>query len=697
MLSAAVFHAKNQAQKYINIQKKMLNINESDYETTLSLLLSSDLISDLDKIEELLHLLIEVVDERPKNTMFYVKITENIILKLPEFKQLLQDFLLSTFDRKTKRVYFLFNLVQNKIILIDDVLNFIDQLFKDRTLQYMRLQRKLAMYLFYWFSPEFSKLENFQKYSEFLKNVHNSPYFKTLTDINLAYIRDFEKLSANDWELHKKYRERGMSYDEVAVAIYNNDVSYFENCLGNGNIDDIINKTIEPTVFEAGQFLNHFPTCLQYSAFLGSADVFKWLLDHGANRNLCDNKNRRLEDYAIAGGNQEIISIVFKDYDHGSETIQVVQREVQRGRRRRNNATDIGAERTFTSCSKRTQKRFLSDENQSQQNQGPQTSISSNGYSNLIVAKFNRYGVIPPQIDENVFFKCCQYDCFELLIYAIEKGMNPNLTNKDNIPAITIACQYGNIDIVKFMSQLPDINLSAIDSTGGTPLVRAALYRSLPIVKYLITCDNVDINAGDERGTTAFIFAAMNGDLKMTQFLANQKDVDLNAMDEYVGPAFVHASIHGHLDIIKFLLTKEKNGLNLQGDYITYAIIHAANRGYIDIIKFLQNRDGVNLNIKNLYDENVLTSAANGKQLETLKYLVTIDGLDINLPGPNGNSALCTSAIVGDLEAVKFLCSLPNIDINFKNNYDANALKLAIDNKHMEIADYLRSIGCEEL
>ena len=45
-------------------------------------------------------------------------------------------------------------------------------------------------------------------------------------------------------------------------------------------------------------------------------------------------------------------------------------------------------------------------------------------YSNYMVAKFNRFGVIRPKADESVFFESCKADCLELVIFCLHNDKN---------------------------------------------------------------------------------------------------------------------------------------------------------------------------------------------------------------------------------------------------------------------------------
>lgn len=775
--------AKSDAIKYIAFQKSILDISDDTYERVKSEISRSGYLSTPEKTDEFLHLFIECIDKRPRNVRFYIQMTQEILSSDEYFMQILKEFLFSTNDRKSSRVFYLYLLYsQLKLVNIDDIITFIQCLLKDKAYQYMKIHRKFVLSLFCYFAPEINdKLEEhnqqdiFTSYINQLKEAHNSPYFKTLTDINTNFFNDYDILSSNNWEKLKLYRQNGMSYDPIAFLISQDSLDDFQHHI-QADSNKNFNGTIAPSIFECCTFLNHHPTYLQYAAFHGSTKIFHFLIENGADRTILDRKKRRVEDYAIAGGNDTIIKTIFKLYfeDHPQNNLASIQTDDSANhasthgsgaRRKRNNPFEVGAERTFTSCSNRIQRRYVQQPSQRQskrqqdednnndddddnsnsplfggggdggsensssllsplsekvenddqnsplfsppQKNEPSNFDPSHTYSNYMVAKFNRFGVIQPIANELAFFEACKADCLEFVIFCLDnKKVDINSIDKNGTPAVSITCQYGNVEVVKYMSNLKSdsqkVDLSAQDQTGAPPIVRAASFGKLPVIRFLASrsttdspCD-VDINGSDERGTTALVYASMKGFIRIVDFLIRQKNVDLNAMDEYYGPSFVHAAMHGHLDVIKLLATKENSGLSMRGDYVSFAIIYAANKGYIDVIKYLLTKDEVDLNLRNIYDESVLTSSATGKQLETIKFLVNLNGIDLNQRGPNGNTALLAAAVVGDIDIVKFLCNTNGVDIHILNNYDANALDLAIANKNLDVADYLREIGLKQ-
>ncbi|KAH0788691.1 ankyrin repeat protein [Histomonas meleagridis] len=329
----------------------------------------------------------------------------------------------------------------------------------------MKQHRRFSVTMLCWFLPEIEQddLDLFSKYKNLLEESHKSPYFKDLANVNIPFIQQFDKLKENNWKLYREYRDIGMNPDPIAMAISDDAVIDYGD----------VNSTIEPSMFECCGFINHYPTLIQYAAFCGSVNAFFYLQRKNADFSKLDRKNRRLEEYAIAGGNSEIITSVFQSETHISSTpLQENQTRHAPISARRRKIMDIAAERTFSGC----RGRVMQPSNFRVQDSPVFATIgtksdSNSGYSNLTVAKFNRYGVIPPQVDESVFLKACSSDCIKLVIYGIENGIDPNCVDKNNQSGVTLAAINGNVDILRFLSTLEGVNLSVMDNVSFIPSI----------------------------------------------------------------------------------------------------------------------------------------------------------------------------------------------------------------------------------
>ena len=113
--------------------------------------------------------------------------------------------------------------------------------------------------------------------------------------------------SANNWKIHHQETMRGLHLSKIAICLINDNIKTLQ-MLSSGDFN--WNQTIPPYIFQRSPLLNHNPTLIQYAAFHGSLQCFKFLLFNGANLELEDSDGMNLIQYAIMGGNVEIIRIL---------------------------------------------------------------------------------------------------------------------------------------------------------------------------------------------------------------------------------------------------------------------------------------------------------------------------------------------------------------------------------------------------
>ena len=494
--------ARAQAERFLEIKKSLLNIQNVSPDACLDALVKNG-YSSSERLDELLHLLLTAIDARPRCCDLYVALIQRLCAANGEFLETLKEFLLSTRERKVRRCLLIHRLYTVGIIKLDEILRFIDCMMHDKAFDFMKSHRKLSLGLFCWFAPEIEKeTGKFDEYFEKIKDSHNSPYFRKLENLSVPFLKQVDELKSEIWKLHRESAKAASSMEVVAASIRRNEV--FET--------SDWNACVEPTVFECCNFLNHYPSLLQYAAFHGSATSFKHILEHGGDVSYVDKKKRKLEEYAIAGGNPEIIDLVFAKKEAGdsplsspllgsplasplsgsplesdsplssplmasplaggSEAAADEDEEVMvSGHRKvgskRSLARDIGAERTFSGAVQRRHAKKSAPKPAGVTCTESHLTDQGDSYSNVTVAKFHRFGVIPPKAGTEEFLRCCKSNCLELLIYCVEHGVNPNTTDeKTKTPGVTIACQFGCLEVVRFLSTCQGVDLSIVDGTG---------------------------------------------------------------------------------------------------------------------------------------------------------------------------------------------------------------------------------------
>ena len=102
-----------------------------------------------------------------------------------------------------------------------------------------------------------------------------------------------------------KLRHEGMHENYLYQLIRKDDLNEFQHVLSISSID--INSCVTFSLFEISSIINDYlrlPRLIEYAAFFGSIQIFKYLLLNEAE------VTSRLPEFAVAGGNYEIIHIL---------------------------------------------------------------------------------------------------------------------------------------------------------------------------------------------------------------------------------------------------------------------------------------------------------------------------------------------------------------------------------------------------
>ena len=260
-------------QSYFNqmkmIQSIILNYIESyhnaeeNYQNIIQFFNDQKIKTNKYLLKSILHLLLKISNNHYRLPYFFIKI-ENIIQYLLEnIKQTWSNFEIFHIFKSNKRI--LLFLIEEKIIDIDSKIYKIINNGKYAQANYTE-----------YFFPE-------------IKHYLNEEQNEAL----------FEKY-------HEKFEEKRKTgeNDNYICELIRNDL--IDNFISYVNQNDInIHDDIEISIFETNQFLiQNKPNLIQYAAFYGSIQIFKYLYKNGANLTPI------LWIYAIHSQNPEIISIL---------------------------------------------------------------------------------------------------------------------------------------------------------------------------------------------------------------------------------------------------------------------------------------------------------------------------------------------------------------------------------------------------
>jgi hypothetical protein len=154
-----------------------------------------------------------------------------------------------------------------------------------------------------WFAPEIHHLRR-DFYDDCSLRFRTSRARFNLPIGFAGFLENWAEMEKDEFsEFHRIMKEETGS--SLLSLIMKDDVDGFRAFLVNQAVD-----TLSPDPFTGIELMQYQPPIIHVCAYLGSIKCFKYLVLDGVETNSTDQSDRSLIDYAIAGGNTEIIRIL---------------------------------------------------------------------------------------------------------------------------------------------------------------------------------------------------------------------------------------------------------------------------------------------------------------------------------------------------------------------------------------------------
>jgi hypothetical protein len=253
-------------------------------------------------VSELVHCFFIAAQCQPRRVPFLSTIIRDLAQHGPVPAADFSAALLSSFTRPagvySQRCFFLRELMIAEVLAPREIVSAIRVLFE---FQPSRPER--AFIAFCWFAPE---VEHFDPplFDRLLSDMAKSNNLPLALSNFLAL---FDYFKADDWKTMKEAASFGFLPDWAVVAIARDDTAALRR-----------NKQFNPTyhappcVYDCSIVLDGSTPMLHVAAYFGSVNCFDYLLSKGANPTAESRRELTLTQYAIAGGNADLLRRVLE-------------------------------------------------------------------------------------------------------------------------------------------------------------------------------------------------------------------------------------------------------------------------------------------------------------------------------------------------------------------------------------------------
>lgn len=296
----------------ISIQEPIINIDESNFEEILQIILNSVFISTPEKLNQLVKIILVAVEYRP----FKIPLIADLCLNLSnnessenELSQLKPQLLFKIFSStissyiKPEELYFMTVCLENGFFSSQDIVASIDQYIRDNPEENFGLIKFIP-----WFGPEIDSTR--KDLLNILGDVydpddHDEDEIPPEVDSIIQKIQNREEI---DWKYVRKSRINGCGESEINKIIKNDDIDSLQKLASDPTFD--FDSFLGHSIYEVSNFCSTDLTILQLSAFYSAIKCFKFLILNEASIDINDSEGKTTAQFAVAGGCNEIIRVL---------------------------------------------------------------------------------------------------------------------------------------------------------------------------------------------------------------------------------------------------------------------------------------------------------------------------------------------------------------------------------------------------
>jgi ankyrin repeat protein len=486
-----------------------------------------------------------------------------------------------------------------------------------------------AAWLFCYFAPEMEQFDP-QLYDMFRDRLDRTADQRNVPSVFRPVIkqRERETLRANGWRLQRKHRKFFRNEETLIPRILEDDVDPLK--VASQSPDFSTESRLKPTAFIPSTFLNSQPTLIHVAAFLGAVNCFRFLLANGAELHAVDNVGRTLPQFAVAGGNVDIIRECQR---HGLDFFGTFHIAIQF---HRHDIADWLRETILPDIS----------------------SADLNGLTPLHVA--------------------CRSNNLSEVVHLLELGADINCESYRGWTPLRMAVRGGHIECVNLLLSYNTCDIDRATRTGITPLHLAAKHGDVAIVRMLVA-NGANMRAKAINNLTPMMLAVANGHLLLVNYFRGFQNVDANDRNVFGYTALMKA-VEGEFQLIaRALIGDPRVNVNIRGRDSKSPLSIAIEGGMEGIAASLLTRPDLDVTAPGTKGRNCLHWAVNNGTVDIVRSILAYRQIDVNVADHHGNTPLHLACQIGSVAIVDLLLEEPGIDVNAVNAQGKTPLQIAVE------------------
>ncbi|XP_048243905.1 serine/threonine-protein phosphatase 6 regulatory ankyrin repeat subunit A-like isoform X2 [Haliotis rufescens] len=285
------------------------------------------------------------------------------------------------------------------------------------------------------------------------------------------------------------------------------------------------------------------------------------------------------------------------------------------------------------------------------------------------------------------------YDVYHLLV---SEGADLTLTDVHNTDCLMLACERGNISVVKHVLSMKTCNINRQRGEFNQTPVMMALQRRHYDLYHLLVSEGADLTLTDEYNRDCLMLACEGGNLSIVKHVLSMKTCDINRQGGYHKETPVMMALEGgHYDVCHFLVSEDAD-LTLTDVHNRDCLMLACEGGNISIVKHVLSMKTCDINRQRGYCKKTPVMMALERGHYDVYHLLVSEGADLTLTDEGNKDCLMLACVGGNLSLVKHVLSMKTCDINRRVGYRKQTpVMMALERGQYDVYHLLVSEGAD--
>lgn len=305
--------AYTEALTVIEIQDCLFNLTRDNYITSLDDILKSIYLTTDERVKELSHHILSAVIYRVKNVATYADLLFLLQSKsdeLPSLKniskyaidEIYKEISSERVERSSMQlIQFLSKCFIRQVYTNAEIMDFIYRYLRSKDARQISVLHIFSHFCYFIFDYD----EKF--YEQYLNLIQKISPKDESSPVRL-FLNELDGWKENNWFALKTFLSHDYSFLTLEGSLITDNDTTLMDCLHQKSFS--VNGLMQTNLFTPSSMLSTNPTIIQYTSFFGSIKCFNLLLSNGADINVESYEGCNTVKFAAAGGNMEIIHIL---------------------------------------------------------------------------------------------------------------------------------------------------------------------------------------------------------------------------------------------------------------------------------------------------------------------------------------------------------------------------------------------------